>query len=91
MWICDRGAAITVLLSLSSCSYFVSWDDVSRDWVGAPIARLVSVWGDPDEVIAGREYKYALKRVDPSCVHYWIVDEHGTIVGYRYTGRCEPY
>jgi hypothetical protein len=36
------------------------------------------------------EYRYDLKKLDPSCVHWWRVHSDGKIVGYRYQGYCRP-
>jgi len=55
---------------------------------------IQKTWGQPDRIDAlgdgNKEYKYHLKKLDPSCVHYWIVDPQGIIVDYRYEGRCRP-
>ena len=81
---------------LAGCSYFVSWDDLSLNYIGQPISKDENFesWKTPDEVrtLPGgkKEYKYHLKKLDPSCIHYWIVNPQGIIVNYRYEGRCRP-
>lgn len=83
----------TALLS-ASCAYFVSWNDVMDSWIGHDIEEIVNLWGAPDKIIENdkgqKEYKYHRERVDPSCIHYWVVDESGVIVGGHYEGRCRP-
>lgn len=63
-------------------------------WVGNPISDIEKLYGPPDEIKelpnGDQEYKYWLKKLDPSCVHYWIVDPQGIIRGYHYEGRCRP-
>ena len=78
---------------MASCSYFVSWDDMSQKYINRPVLEF-KTWQNPDEVRAlpngNKEYKYHLKKLDPSCIHYWIVNPDGLIVDYRYEGRCRP-
>lgn len=56
--------------------------------------KFIALNGSPSDVrqvdAATREYRYDLRKLDPSCVHYWLVDEHGIIVGYHYKGYCRP-
>jgi len=86
--------AVLVSLLLAGCAYFVSWDDVSRPNIGRPVEEIIALWKHPYEVrqidATTREYRYDLRRLDPSCVHYWLVDEHGIIIGYHYKGYCRP-
>ena len=88
-----RYLLIFVIL-FSGCSYFVSWDESSTRSIGQSMERIAKLWGEPDEIIplpdGQKEYKYHLKKLDPSCIHYWIVDEQGIITGYRYQGYCRP-
>ena len=83
-----------LILVAGACSYFVSWDDSVKGGVGRSIVDLQQTWGEADAVRelsdGNKEYKYWLKKLDPSCVHYWIVDPHGIISGYHYEGRCRP-
>ena len=85
-----------VLLPVSACSYFVSWNDISEPLIGHPFQEITKFesWQHPDEVKAlpngDKEYKYHLKKIDPSCIHYWLVNPQGIITGYRYEGRCRP-
>lgn len=85
---------LVLLAFLSACSYFVSWDESVKGGVGRSISDIKETWGDPDDIIAlpngYKEYKYNLESLDPSCVHYWIVNHRGTIMGYRYKGYCRP-
>ena len=82
------------IILLSGCSYFVSWDESVQGGVGRPVENIKKIWGNPGEITSlpngQKEYKYHLKKLDPSCVHYWIVNEEGIITGYRYTGYCRP-
>lgn len=79
---------------LSSCSYFVSWDESSQMLIDQPIEVYTRLNGQPDEIKelsnGNKEYKYWLKKLNPSCIHYWIVNPEGIIVDYRYEGRCRP-
>lgn len=81
------------MLLLAGCSYFVSWDDVSKKYINRPVFEF-ETWQNPDEIKTlpdgQQEYKYWLKKLDPSCIHYWIVDAEGIITDYRYEGRCRP-
>lgn len=87
---------LILLMLTAGCSYFVSWDDLSVSLVGEPFSKITKFdsWKIPDEIKklpdGKTEYKYHLKNLDPSCVHYWIVDEQGIIVDYHYDGRCRP-
>lgn len=87
-------AIFVAALSVSACSYFVSWDDAVKGGVGRPIDSIIKLDGPPNAIIplsnGNKEYKYHFKKIDPSCVHYWIVDPQGIIVGYHYEGRCRP-
>lgn len=80
--------------TVCGCSYFVSWDDLGNSWVGHPIKEITDLWGKPDNVIdigtGQKEYKYHRRQVDPSCIHYWVVDAKGIITGFHYEGRCRP-
>ncbi len=83
-----------VLFLLTGCSYFVSWDDSVIGGVGRPIEEMIELDGLPNAVIdlpdGNKEYKYHFKKIDSSCIHYWIVNPQGIIVNYRYEGRCRP-
>ena len=83
-----------IIVVLAGCAYFVSWDESVSGGVGRPIADIKKTWGAPDEIRdltnGDKEYKYWLKKLDPSCVHYWIVGPDGIINGYHYEGRCRP-
>lgn len=66
-----------------------------RREVGNPIEEIENSWGDELDEITSRpdgqkEYKYHLKKLDPSCIHYWVVNQRGIITGYRYQGYCRP-
>ncbi len=81
-----------VLSLMVGCSYFVSWEDNHDAWIGYPIGDYIKHNGPPDEIKnldnGKKEYKYWLKRIDPSCIHYWIIDSKGIITGYHYEGSC---
>lgn len=83
-----------LVVMLFGCSYFVSWDDKSRSLIGHPIDTYLQLNGHPDRITelqnGNVEYEYRLDEVDPSCVHFWIVNDKGIIINYRYQGRCRP-
>ena len=83
-----------VLALLAGCSYFVSWDESVSGGIGRPIVDIQKTWGKPDQINTlgdgNKEYEYHLRKLDPSCTHYWIVNPEGIIVDYRYEGRCRP-
>jgi len=85
---------LMILVLFSGCSYFVSWNKKSKALIGEPIKLYSDLNGSPDEIKllpdGQKEYKYHLKKLDPSCIHYWIVSQEGIITGYRYTGYCRP-
>ena len=87
-------SAMIVALAILGCSYFESWDTNSNRWIGKSSERLLSSWGSPMEardIGDGRkEFKYHLYTLDPSCFHWWLVDERGIIYGFRYQGYCRP-
>ena len=89
-----HGFCVVALLCLSACSYFVSWDDTSRPVLGHEIKEVTDLWGNADSVSelpnGTKEYMYHLKKLDPSCIHYWIVSDKGIVIDYRYSGRCRP-
>jgi len=91
-----RVCLVALLLFSYGCSYFVSWDDISQPLVGEPLSDITKYesWNTPDEIKilpdGQTEYKYHLPKLDPSCIHYWLVNEQGIITGYRYEGRCRP-
>lgn len=78
---------------LLGCSYFVSWEESVEGGVGRPIDDIIETWGAPESIKEyedGRKrYKYHLNKLDPSCIHYWIVRE-GLIVDFEYEGYCRP-
>jgi hypothetical protein len=87
-----RTVSVSLLFLLAGCALLDSWDDASRSWVGSRVDKYISLNGPPSEVRqmdAGlREFRFDLRKLDPSCVHYWLVDESGIIVDYRYKGYC---
>lgn len=89
-----RVAVLLSSLSLCGCAYFVSWDDVNKNSIGHPLSEITENWGKPETVTplpnGGAEYKYHLKDVDPSCVHWWQTDSKGIITGFRHEGYCRP-
>ncbi len=62
-------------------------------WVGHSINERLEM-RKPDHVRdlgnGMKEYEYSYYSIDPSCVHYWMVDKNGIIIGYRYEGKCRP-
>lgn len=92
IWI--RVAFFASLIIFGGCSYFVSWDQANRSSIGQPIDRIINLSGKPDDVWKREDgmtiYKYHLKKVDPSCVHYWIVNDQKLIVDFYYEGACHP-
>ena len=87
-------AFVLIPLAVTGCSYFVSWDESVRGGVGRPFEDIKKTWGEPDSAKTidsnSTEYMYHLKKLDPSCFHWWQVDKNGIIEGYRYKGRCRP-
>ena len=85
---------LLIVIFAVGCSYFASWDDRSKILIGEPITVYSDLNGPPDKITplpnGQKEYKYHLKRLDPSCIHYWVVNAEGVITGYRYTGHCRP-
>ncbi len=87
---------LTVIIStlvISGCIYFTSWDELGQGWVGRDISEITNLWGEPDTVTKENRhdiYRYHLKDLDPSCIHFWIVDKNGVIKGFRYEGYCSP-
>ena len=84
-----------ILLShILGCAYFVSWNELSETWLGRSISEFEAREGTPDRIISrgdgNKVYKYKLKELDPSCIHYWIVDPRGKIVDFYYEGYCRP-
>lgn len=79
---------------LSACSMFVSWDDANRPAIGRPIGQVTELWGKPEKVWKRDEglavYKYHLEKIDPSCIHYWVVNDSQVIVNFYYEGHCRP-
>lgn len=79
---------------LCSCAYFVSWGDVNKNSIGHPLSEITENWDPPEKVTplpgGGSEYMYRLKKLDPSCVHWWETDAQGIITGFRYEGYCRP-
>lgn len=79
---------------LVGCAYFVSWEDANRNVVGHPITLITESEGPPDQITpfgdGGYEYMYHLKKLDPSCYHWWQVDSSGIITGFRHKGYCRP-
>jgi hypothetical protein len=90
----DRITTLWAVVVLSGCALFTSWDDLARGWTGKNISRITALWGEPDRITklddGIREYEYHLKKLDPSCFHYWLVNSEGVITGYRYKGYCRP-
>lgn len=86
--------SFTALMLITGCAYFTSWNDVMGGWIGKPISRIEKLWGPADETRTradgNKVYKYHLEDLDPSCVHYWIVNSEGTIVDFYDDGYCRP-
>lgn len=81
-----------IFILLVGCSYFVSWEDSSKSWVGKPIEKFVALNGPATTVrqlsASTREYKFDLPELGPGCVQYWLVNESGIIFDFHYKGRC---
>ena len=86
------GASILALIS--GCALFTSWSGVMEGWHGRNIKEIIDLWGPADRVDdlpdGLQEYKYHLKDLDPTCVHYWITLPEGTIKDHRHEGYCRP-
>jgi hypothetical protein len=90
-----RNGFVVLLIAFAiGCTYFTSWDNVMQRWVGLPISDYVEVEGKPDQKWLREDghtiYMYEFEGLDPSCVHYWVVDEGGVIVNFYYEGYCHP-
>ena len=63
-------------------------------WIGHPISEIEELWGPATRKTKKNdgtiEYRFDRPKIDPSCVHYWLVDSRGTIIGMRYEGLCHP-
>lgn len=85
---------LLALMFFMGCAYFVSWENAHRNLIGKPVKLYVDLNGPPDKITpltdGGSEYKYHLKKLDPSCIHYWVVNQSGIITGFRYEGYCRP-
>ncbi len=85
-WVC--------ILFSSACSYFESWDEANRPAVGHPIDEIIKVWGQPSKTWTRDDgmaiYEYDLKKLDPSCTHYWVVSKDKIIIDFYYKGYCRP-
>lgn len=85
---------MSIIPIINSCSYFVSWDDAVSGGIGRHIESIIKLDGPPTSIKelenGSKEYKYHFKKIDETCLHYWVVDKNGTITGYHYTGRCRP-
>jgi hypothetical protein len=83
-----------VVYICGGCAYFVSWNDMSKSWLGQPISKFIKLNGEPTSVtVVGNgdsEYRFDLKKLDPSCIHWWLVNKEGVIVGHRHDGYCRP-
>lgn len=79
---------------LAGCAYFVSWEESNRGAIGHPVEEIAKLWGPPDQKWTREDgktiHKYHLKKLDPSCIHYWVVDEQGIITDFYYDGYCRP-
>lgn len=86
--------ALFILMLLSGCVLFFTWDGLSQTWVGLPIDKFIEQEGPPDGINTRTEgskvYRYHLEEVAPNCVHYWIVNSKGIIVDFYYEGACTP-
>jgi len=89
-----RVAILIAATVVAGCAYFTSWGDVMGRWVGEPISSITDLWGPPDQTWTREDgktvYKYHQQQVDPSCYHYWVVDENGVIADFDYEGYCRP-
>jgi hypothetical protein len=79
---------------VAACSLFTSWSDVMMGWVGHPVEEITELWGPPEKLWVREDgksiYKYHAKDIDPSCFHYWIVNDQKVIVDFYYEGYCRP-
>ena len=84
------GTALCLASVLGGCVLFVHPSDLGESWKGSPLSRLIDAWGAPAETIQqqnGRsEVKFDLDK--GKCLYYVTVDPAGTIVSYRYEGKC---
>lgn len=89
--------ALVVLLAalsgLSACSSAPPRDNEMDRWFGHPATELVKAWGPPKSIVKLEErrleYKYPRPDIDPSCIHFWLMNRQGYVIAHRYEGRCE--
>jgi hypothetical protein len=69
-------------------------DDEMAQWSGHPMAEVVKLWGPPRSIVQLEErrleYRYPRPDIDASCVHFWVVNRQGFIIGHRHEGHCTP-
>lgn len=89
-----RNTILALLIWLTGCAFFVSWDESNRSSVGQPIETITKLWGEPNQTWKRKDgktvYKYHLKNLDPSCTHYWVIDKQGIIENFYHEGNCRP-
>lgn len=88
----SRLAQFGFVLLLGGCSYFVSWENSSRSWIGKPIEEFIELNGSATAVrrinSSAYEYKFDLPKVGPGCIQYWLVNDSGIIFDFHYEGKC---
>ena len=82
------------IVSCGACTLFPSFEDINRSWIGTQISEYEKYYGSPREIHklpgGNQEYEFHFKELDPTCIEYWIVDDHGTMISSRHSGRCSP-
>lgn len=83
---------LALVLVVQGCYLFVSRNDLMRSWIGTPVEEITSLWGQPNRVETRGDgmtvYIYDRKKLDPSCVLYWIVNKEKVVVDVYYEGHC---
>lgn len=86
--------SVLMTLTLTSCVWFVTWEDLSESWMGGRIGDFIKGNGKPTSVSKNSDgtssYRFDFPENGPKCIHYWTVKPNGIIVGARNTGSCYP-
>lgn len=87
-----KSALILLVLFSAGCALFKSYDDAMQSWVGKDFEEIQLIWGAPHSGMRSADgetvYQYHREQIDPSCFHYWIVDQHEVIKDFYYEGEC---
>jgi len=83
---------LAALAGAAACSHDPPRNPEMDRWFGRPAAELVKVWGPPKSIVKLEErrleYKYPRPDMGESCVHFWLMNRQGYVIGHRQDGRC---